>query len=101
MTGSATFGHVATRRPLDNTDWRCDGCALVRIHATLVAATWGKALTGDLQGGMANSCPQYPLLCRDSGGQMHPCVYMTAWPIFQPLALVLFVTDVNRLGAFF
>ena len=66
------------------------------IHATLVAATRGKALKRGPAGGMCLSCLQSPLLCRDSGGEMHTCVSMMAWPISQVLALVLFVPAVNR-----
>jgi hypothetical protein len=40
---------------------------------------------------MCLSCLQYPLLCRDAGGERHTCVSMTAWPISQVLALVLFL----------
>ena len=50
-----------------------------------------KVLSGDLQGDRCLSSPQCPLLCRDSGGQRHTCVYMMAWPLSQVLALVLFL----------
>jgi hypothetical protein len=68
------------------------------LQATRVAATHVKALSGDLQGDMCLSCPQPPLLCRDAGGEMPTCVYMTAWSISQALALVLFVAAVNTRG---
>jgi hypothetical protein len=64
---------------------------LALIQATRVVPPWVKALSGDRQGGMCLSYPRRPLLCRDTGGERHTCVSMTTWPIFQVLALVLFL----------
>lgn len=61
------------------------------IQATRVAATRVKVLSGERQRGMCLSCLQYPLLCRNSGGERHTCVHMTAWPLSHVLALVLFL----------
>ena len=51
----------------------------------------GQGLSRDRHGGRCLSCPRGPLLCRDTGGERHPCVSMTPWPISRVLALVLFL----------
>ena len=51
----------------------------------------GQGLSRDRHGGRCLSGPRCPLLCRDTGGERHPCVYMTPWPISRVLALVLFL----------